>query len=150
MSADRLGGLCLLAFCIAYASLIPDIPSIAVETSFTARSMPTFLAIVGTVLAAWLVIKPAPSTAEVAVLHWQAPLVLVGLMIGYGLLLRPLGLILATTAFLWLSFLTLGAQRRLAAAVVALVVASAIGLLLTYGLGLYLNLWPAIELAGDG
>ena len=59
-------------------------------------------------------------------------------MLGYGLLMNPLGFVLATTVFLLAGFVILGERRRVVLLFLPIAFSVFFYLLMTEGLGLYL------------
>lgn len=146
MNRDRLGGLILLAFCVAYGVLSLDIAQIDTHGAMNARTLPQFLAVAGCGLCLSLILRPAPvSTGDVtAGLRWTALLLLTGLMCGYGLALRPLGFVPATTLFLALGFVVMGERRAWLIVLVAVTVSVAFWWLMSGLLGVYLPAWSGL------
>lgn len=68
--------------------------------------------------------------------------VLLGLMIAYALLLRPLGFLVSTTVFLFISAAVLGERRLVILLVVAVSAAGLIWYLVQEVLGIFLRPWP--------
>ena len=120
----------LFVLVLAYgyqAWLIPQFPGQELE-SFRPRTMPVLLAAAGLLLTAM----------RLAGLDWPPALWLCTAMLGYGLLMEPLGFVLATTLFLLAGFLILGERRRGVLIVLPLAFSVAFFLLMTAALGLYL------------
>ena len=67
--------------------------------------------------------------------HWPTPAALVGLLIGYVLLLEALGYALATALFFWLAAWLLGSEKPARDAVVAVV----LGVVTSYAFSHWLN-----------
>ena len=145
LTKDRIGGVLLLAFCATYAWLIQDIRLLPFQkaANFNARTMPQVLAVLGIGLSIWCIVAPGGERPRVRGLDWPRGLAFLGLMSLYGLLLRPLGFILATSSFLIAGYLLLGERRPLwlVAASVPLVVA--FWALMDRGLGVYVAALPA-------
>ncbi|MEL6839668.1 MAG: tripartite tricarboxylate transporter TctB family protein [Pseudomonadota bacterium] len=70
-------------------------------------------------------------------------LILIGLMIAYALLLRPIGFLAATVGFLMIGSLVLGERRLHILIPVALIAAGSIWYLVQEVLGIFLRPWPA-------
>ena len=84
------------------------------------RLAPAVSAVLLIVLAAAFVVWPGHGLAEhiaeaSAGTHWPTPALLIGLLVGYVLLLSALGYALATTIFFWLAAWLLGSDRPLRA-----------------------------------
>lgn len=69
-------------------------------------------------------------------------LVLIGLMAGYAIALRPLGFLLSTVLFLTIGSIVLGERRWLAIAITSIVAAAAVWYLVQVVLGIYLRPLP--------
>jgi putative tricarboxylic transport membrane protein len=67
--------------------------------------------------------------------HWPTPALLVGLLVGYALLLSALGYALATTIFFWVAAWLLGSERPARDAVVG----AALGVVTSYAFSHWLN-----------
>ncbi|MDX8349475.1 tripartite tricarboxylate transporter TctB family protein [Cognatiyoonia sp. IB215446] len=70
-------------------------------------------------------------------------LTLIGLMIAYALLLRPIGFLTATVGFLTIGSLVLGERRLHILIPVAVIAAGSIWYLVQEVLGIFLRPWPA-------
>jgi putative tricarboxylic transport membrane protein len=75
------------------------------------------------------------ATAEAQETHWPTPAALLGLLVGYALLLSALGYALATTIFVWLTAWLLGSEKPIRDAVVGLV----LGVVAGYAFSQWLN-----------
>jgi hypothetical protein len=67
--------------------------------------------------------------------HWPTPALLVGLLLGYALLLSALGYALATTIFFWLAAWLLGSERPGRDAIVGI----GLGIVTSYAFSHWLN-----------
>ena len=67
--------------------------------------------------------------------HWPTPAALIGLLLGYVLLLNALGYALATAIFFWLASWLLGSERPTRDAVVGI----ALGIVTSYAFSQWLN-----------
>lgn len=116
IAKDRIGALIFLALSIGYGlsiSMIPMYPGDEYEV-FTAKTLPTALAIIGTVLSlALLFAARGEQKSALPVLDWTIALKLVALMVSYGVILEPLGFLIATTIFLLSGYWLLGERRKL-------------------------------------
>lgn len=151
MSHDRFGGVLILFFCCAYGGLALDIPSTSQQmgSAFTARTMPIALTGVGVTLSLWLILFPKQNPASAGIkLNWIAGLCFLILMSGYGLCIRPLGFILATSFFLAFGFALLGERKPTLLCALPAVVATTFWILLSKLLGVYIAPWPAIWTQG--
>ena len=144
---DRVGGLLLLAFSLAYlryAWVLPLDPT-AVDESFTPRTLPIGLAAVAILFS---LIQLALSTraendarisAAVRGFKWKPMLLLVAVMAVYSLVFDVLGFAPSSFLFLLLGFLILGERRILLSAAVAAGLVLFLWLMLTQVFGLYLD-----------
>ena len=142
---DRIGGILLLIFCLVYGALTFEIerPAVIAETAMTARSLPYALTVLGVLLASWLILFPqdVPLTGWRA-LQWGRLAAFVALMVVYGMTLRPFGFVPATLIFLVCGFVLLGERRMRWLLGIGLSVTLVFWLLLSQGLGVYLEPWP--------
>ncbi len=133
------------AFFIIDASLPPFIKMNPVWPS----SFPKIIASIGVLIALFLVFskssQPKKSDEELEAIrnyHWQSAFLLLGMMVAYALLLRPIGFIITTFAFLSLGAIALGERRLPLLFVIALTCAGGIWYLVQQVLGIYLRPWP--------
>lgn len=75
------------------------------------------------------------AASEADATHWPTPAALLGLLVGYALLLTALGYALATTIFVWLAAWLLGSERPVRDAIVGV----ALGVVAGYAFGHWLN-----------
>jgi putative tricarboxylic transport membrane protein len=75
------------------------------------------------------------AATEAQATHWPTPAALLGLLVGYALLLSALGYALATTIFVWLTAWLLGSEKPVRDAVVGLV----LGVVAGYAFSQWLN-----------
>jgi putative tricarboxylic transport membrane protein len=75
------------------------------------------------------------AAAEADSTHWPTPAALLGLLVGYALLLTALGYALATTIFVWLTAWLLGSEKPGRDAIVGLV----LGVVAGYAFSHWLN-----------
>ena len=146
LTKDRIGGVLLLAFCCTYAWLIQDIRLLPFQraASFTARTMPEVLAVLGIGLSAWCILVPGSGEQpRVRHLNWPRAFAFLGLMSLYGLTLRPLGFILSTSLFLVAGFLLLGERRPSSLLLASVPLVVAFWALMDRGLGVYVAALPA-------
>ena len=145
-SKDRLGALLLLAFCSAYGLLSQDIVLLPgnQNTAFHARTMPTFLTALGITLSLLLLLFPTTHAAHgLRGINWLKLVLFMLLMSLFGLAIRPLGFILATTTFLLISFALLAERSYLRLLVIPLAVAVGFWAIMELLLGVYLHPLPA-------
>ena len=147
MPNDRIGGIALLAFCIAYGWLALDIPSTkaAAGLAFTARSMPYALSVLGVLGSLWLVAFPQrQGSGTSGHLDWPIFVAFLLLMSCYGFTLRPLGFLLSTSLFLAGGFALLGERRKFRIALISLTIAFSFWAILNLGLGVFIDPWPSL------
>ena len=146
MTKNRIGGLLLLAFCLSYAWLIQDIRLLPFQRgqAFTARTMPEVLAALGAGLALLTIVLPGDGARpQLRGLDWRRTALFLVLMSAYGLTIRPLGFLIATSAFLMIGFFILGERRSWMLAAVAVPLVVAFWVLMTQALDVYIAPWPA-------
>jgi putative tricarboxylic transport membrane protein len=143
LSHAQLGGLFMFLFSVCYGALILEIPVIANEETFTARSMPIFLTILGTTMALLLLFsRDGRVSNPIANLNWKLGLAFLLLMSAYGLALRPIGFVLTTVIFLCTSFWFLGERQVFKNLAIAIPLVLLFWLLMSELLGVYLPPWP--------
>ncbi|MFQ6549655.1 tripartite tricarboxylate transporter TctB family protein [Aestuariibius sp. 2305UL40-4] len=145
LSKDRIGGILILAFCAFYAFKIGDIRLLPFQEgdAFTARTMPMALAILGTGMAAILVLRPGGGERpELRGLDWGRVAFFLIWMSAYGFTVRPLGFLIATTFFLAVGFAVLGERRIWMLAAVSIPLVVAFWVLMTQGLDVYIAPLP--------
>jgi putative tricarboxylic transport membrane protein len=148
---DRIGGLLLLVFFVGYGLLTQQITLLPTQegATFTAKTLPQTLTLLGLCGALWLVIRPSDKTVlnlkHLLWLRFASCLVLMSL---YGVTLRPLGFLFATVLFLTAGFTLLGERRLLWSTFIAVVFTGTFWTLMQLGLGVYLNPWPSFLASG--
>ncbi len=145
INRDRIGALLLLAFCIGYGALTFKIPLLAFQeqAAFTARTVPKALAVLGVALSLVLLVKPgADAGGGVAGFRWGPAALLCLLMIGYGLTVRPWGMIPATSLFLIAGFVVLGERRVWLVLAASIPVSAFFWALMTQVLSVHVEPWP--------
>jgi len=145
LTRDRIGALLLLAFSIFYGVrtlYIPLLPFQA-EAAFTARSMPWALSVLGAVLSlALLARRGSGARVQAAGFQWGRAALLCGLMVAYGLTVRPGGFLISTSLFLIGGFLVLGERRAWLILVASVPVVVFFWVLMTQFLGVFIEPWP--------
>ena len=147
MGRDRAVALLLLAFSLAYgwqAGAIPVLPFQA-QGIMTARTMPYVLAAAGAIISFLMLVLPSkngddkiPLSVFWRGLDWKsAGLILVAVAV-YGALIRPVGFVASTFAFLCVCSLILGERRPLMLAAVHIPATLGFWLVMTQLLGLTL------------
>ena len=143
---SRLGAALLALFSFGYGYLAFDLdtPTTA-AAGLTAASLPLFYAACGLVLSAALFVSnragdtPANGAPDVA---WRRILYFLAAMSTYAVLVRPLGFVPTTAAFLFFGALLMRERRHLLNLGVALPSATLFWLLLDRGLGVYIPAVP--------
>ena len=143
LNTDRIAGLILLAFCLAYryeTTLITSLPSDEYE-SFTSKTMPYLLSFLGTVLSLVLIVtaKPHFDNKQKQNKHWLLLLSFLLLIASYALGLKYLGFVLATGLFLFFGIYLLGERRKRLLFGVPLPFTLMFYFVLTKGLDIYLE-----------
>lgn len=80
--------------------------------------------------------------------HLTAALALLGMMVAYALLLRPLGFLTSTFLFLSISSLILGERRYITIILASSIAAGSIWYLVEQVLGIFLRPWPIFLVGG--
>jgi len=120
MAREKVGALVMLLFSIAYGLLATKIPLsfLAQQETFTSRTMPYALAIMGGVLSFLILVLPTVTPSgkktlaeETRGMEWSTAILLVAMMLVYGLIMKWLGFILASIIFLLAGFYILGERR---------------------------------------
>ena len=145
LTKNRIGGALLLAFCLLYWWLIADIRLLPFQRgqAFTAQTIPRLLAILGTGLALLCIVLPGDGERlRLRGLDWARVAAALGFMSLYGLTVRPLGFLIATTVFLMAGFTLLGERRWWMSALVAVPLVVGFWVLMTQGLDVYIAPWP--------
>ena len=144
---DRVGGLLLLAFSVAYlryAWVLPVDPT-AVDEAFSAKTLPIGLAVAAIFFS---LVQLASSTRDstgarisdaVQGFNWRPTLLLIALMAVYALSFDVLGFALSSLVFLQVGFLILGERRYLLSFAVAAGLVLFLWVMLTQVFGLYLD-----------
>ena len=116
---------------------------------FKPNTMPLGLAGLGIVLSSLLLLLPGNDTIEKDAegwrgFAWKNTALLIGLAIGYALLLRPIGFIASTTLFIVLSSRVLGETNFIRSISTGLISSGIIWYLVDDVLGIYLVALPAM------
>ncbi len=122
MPREKVGALLILMFSISYGLLATRIPLtfLAQQETFTPRTMPYALAILGFVLSFLILVLPTTDPTgkkslreETRGFEWSTAVFLTASMLIYGLIMKWLGFILASIFFLLIGFWILGERRKL-------------------------------------
>ena len=151
-SKDRIGAYLLLIFSIAYGIFSQNIKLLPFQenVAFHARTMPEILTILAIGLSVLIIAFPSSNEQpEIKRYNWISCITFLALMSSYGLLIRPLGFILATSLFLIIGYLILGERNpvKLLLASVPLVVI--FWVLMTQGLDVFIEPLPAFMKSGS-
>ncbi|MEX0349155.1 MAG: tripartite tricarboxylate transporter TctB family protein [Paracoccaceae bacterium] len=157
MALDRWIAFVILLVCLAYGyaayfTMDSVLPPIMQRSPIWPSSFPKVLA-VGAILfslAIVLGLEKAPEKKDAADINLSRlgdynvgqALMLLGLMVAYALLLRPLGFLAATFLFLFVGSFILGERRFVLMAVVAAIAAGCVWYLVDAVLGIFLSPMP--------
>jgi len=160
MTLERAIGLIFLLFCCLYgyaAFLGMDhlLPPILQRAPVWPSSFPKILSVVGALMAIAVILSSKPAEVDSAesgidyhkLHHYKLgqALALIGGMVAYALLLRPVGFIGATTLFLAGSTFILGDRRFHLMIPIALIGTVLIWYLVQEVLGIFLSPWPRLD-----
>ncbi len=121
MAREKVGALVILLFSLGYGMLATKIPLsfLSSQETFTARTMPYGLAVMGVLLSFAILILPTVDpngkkslADETAGMDWFTAILLVVAMFFFGLTMKWLGFILASITFLLIGFWILGERRK--------------------------------------
>ena len=144
---DRIGGLLLLVFSVAYlrhAWVLPLDPT-ATDDAFTARTLPIGLAVAAIVFSFLQLLLSARAKTGARIsdavrgYQWRPMLSLVAVMAVYSLVFDKLGFALSSFLFLLFGFVILGERRVWLSTTVALGLVLFLWVILTQVFGLYLD-----------
>ena len=146
MNRDRVGALILLVFSLVYGFYAFDIPLLPIQrrAAFTAQTMPIVLSVLGAGLSLALLLKPGEGRFEAPGFRWGLGAAICGLMVLYGLTVRPLGFIVSTSAFLVACMLVLGERRWLLIVGASVPIVVAFWALMALVLDVYVAPWPKL------
>ena len=145
ITKTRIGGILLLAFCLAYYFRIDDIRLLPFQANqaFTPRTVPQVLAVLGIILSSLLIVMPgSDDKTDFRGLNWPLGLAFLGLMSVYGLSIRPMGFLISTSVFLIAGFALLGERNPLKLLAVSVPLVVAFWLLMNYGLSVFIEPLP--------
>ncbi len=146
IAKDRIGGVLLLVFCIAYAFLSQQIRLLPFQenVAFHARTMPEVLSVLGIALSVIVIVFPGSrARLDFTGYDWLKTILFLALMSLYGLTIRPLGFIASTSLFLMIGFWLLGERRPLYLILVAVPLVVLFWTLMTQGLDVFIEPLPA-------
>lgn len=158
MALDRWIALTLLAICLVYGyaawfTMDGSLPPFMQRNPVWPSTFPKVLSIAGGLCALALLLLPAPATGpkegeidyrRLRDYRLDHAAIMVGLMVAYALLLRPLGFIPSTALFLAIAAFTLGERRWFMLAPIAAFAAFFVWWLVQEVLGVFLSPWPQL------
>lgn len=148
MNKEKVGALFFFILSIGYGVLAFDIPLtfMGEDEVFTAQTLPIALAIAGALVSFLILVLPSTKqdgsdnvTAAFRNLDWKRVGLLAVLMIFYGLTIRSLGFIFATSLFLIGGFRVLGERQIKILLLASVPVVLVFWFLMTRILGVYLD-----------
>lgn len=145
LTNDRIGGVLLLVFSVAYGFLTFEIPLLPfqAQAAFTARTMPEALSVLGIILSLAMIVKPSSDARpDVAGFLWGRGAIICLVMVIYGLSVRPGGFLISTSLFLMAGILILGERRWWLVLLASIPVVVFFWVLMTQLLGVFIEPWP--------
>ena len=155
MSLDRILAIFFLAICVVYGYAAYNYPLLPFERNmaFLPNTLPMALSVLGGLVALFIAVAPRRAGADDDLGNVSAEELrefkigqaagLVGAMILYAVLLRPVGFLAATSLFIIGSSVILGERKFHVLVPIGLVTAVAIWYLVQETLGIFLRPWPA-------
>ena len=145
--------LCLIYGYTAFVSMEAGLLPFELNMTFLPNTMPKWLSILGAIVGLVVVIQTGPKAdaeidaSEIDYRNLQQyklgqALLLLGLMVAYALLLRPIGFLAATTLFLAGGSVILGERKFIMLIPIAVSTAFLIWYLVQEVLGIFLRPWP--------
>lgn len=145
--------LCLIYGYTAFVTMEANLLPFELNMVFLPNTMPKWLSILGVIVGLVVVIQSGPkANAEIDAgeidyrnmrqYKLAQALFLLGLMVAYALLLRPIGFLASTTLFLAGGSMILGERRYIVLIPVAVFTAFLIWYLVQEVLGIFLRPWP--------
>jgi putative tricarboxylic transport membrane protein len=153
MALDRWVAIIFLAISLVYGFAAYNYPLLPFERnmSFLPNTMPMVLSVLGVIVALVILFSPRKveeeglgdlDLARVREFNILPTLGLVGAMVAYALLLRPIGFLAATALFIAGSSIILGERKFHLLIPIAVVTAVSIWYLVQETLGIFLRPWP--------
>ena len=159
MSKNKLGAFLFLFFSLFYlyeAYQIPNLPGMEFEV-MTPKTFPLALAYVSIAVSLLFIILPEKiekgsllTIESLKELDFKDSIILVVLMFAYGLTIRNIGFIISTTLFLGIGFYILKERRLKMLIILPLVLTVSFWLLLTQGLGIYIEPGQLFDFVAGG
>ncbi len=145
--------LCLIYGYTAFVSMEAGLLPFELNMTFLPNTMPKWLSILGTIVGLVVVIQTGPKASteiDASEIDYRnlrqyklgQALFLLGLMVAYALLLRPIGFLTATTLFLAVGSIILGERKYTLLIPIAVFTALLIWYLVQEVLGIFLRPWP--------
>ncbi len=145
--------ICLIYGYTAFVTMEANLLPFELNMTFLPNTMPKVLSVLGVTVGLIVVIQTGPNDqaeidpSEIDYRNMRQyklaqALFLLGLMIAYALLLRPIGFLAATTLFLAGGSLILGERKYIVLIPVAVITAFLIWYLVQQVLGIFLRPWP--------
>lgn len=160
MALDRWIALVFLLICLIYGytaffTMDGQLPPFMRRNPVWPSTFPKVLSVLGVVLSLIILLgweKSATTDASSTEIDYRRladynigqAAALIALMIGYALLLRPVGFLAATSGFLIIGPLILGERRLHLVIPIAAVAAASVWYLVQQVLGIFLRPWPAL------
>lgn len=143
VNTDRIAGLILLVFCLAYGyetTLITSLPGDEYE-AFTSKTLPSLLSFFGAALSFVLIVvaKPNMENKDKQSKHWLLLLSFLIIIALYAIGLNYLGFVVATGLFLFFGIYLLGERSKLLLFSIPFPFALIFYFILTQGLDIYLE-----------
>ncbi|MGH1472494.1 MAG: tripartite tricarboxylate transporter TctB family protein [Cellvibrionaceae bacterium] len=133
----------------AFFMLDASLPPFAKMSPIWPSSFPKIIAILGVFIGFNLIFSSSKSDGQpdinikqIQQYKWRPALTLLVMMIAYALLLRPIGFVISTFAFLVIGSMVLGEKKLLLLMAISLICAVGIWYLVQQVLGIYLRPWP--------
>ncbi len=158
VNLDRWIALTFVVVCVVYGytaffTMDQGLPPIMQRNPVWPSTFPKVLSVAGIVVGLWIVLglEKSQNPAD-AVINYRKltdyklgqTVLLLSLMIGYALLLRPAGFMLSTTVFLVAATAILGERRWVLMVIVAAVASGVIWYLVDQVLGVYMKPFPSL------
>jgi len=155
MALDRWIAIIFLLISLVYGYAAFNYPLLPFERnmSFLPNTMPMVLSVLGVIVALVIILSPKAAEdkdglgeiglAQIKEFKIAQALGLVGAMVLYALLLRPIGFVSATTLFIVGTSVILGERKFHLLLPIAVVTAGVIWYLVQETLGIFLRPWPA-------
>lgn len=145
--------LCLIYGYTAFVTMEANLLPFELNMTFLPNTMPKWLSILGVIIGLVVVIQSGPKEdTKIAaneidyrnLLQYKSgqALLLLGLMVAYALLLRPIGFLASTTLFLAGGSIILGERKFIFLIPIAVFTAFLIWYLVQEVLGIFLRPWP--------